>query len=53
MIYGDFLPRALTARSFLPSSPAKVVRRGLKARQAAVETLKTSVFAAKVVVALT
>ena len=52
MIYRDFLPKALAEATFVPSAPTKVVGHGLKALQAALETLKAGVSATKVVVAL-
>ncbi len=52
MIYRNFLPRALAARTFVPAPPARVVGQGLEMLQAALEALKDGVSAAKVVVTL-
>jgi D-arabinose 1-dehydrogenase-like Zn-dependent alcohol dehydrogenase len=52
MIYRDFLPQALAAGTFVPAPAAKVVGHGLETLQAALESLKAGVSAAKVVVTL-
>jgi D-arabinose 1-dehydrogenase-like Zn-dependent alcohol dehydrogenase len=52
MIYREFLPQALAARTFVPAPPAKVVGQGLEMLQAALEALKAGVSAAKIVVTL-
>lgn len=52
MIYREFLPQALAARTFVPAPPAKVVGQGLEMLQAALEALKAGVSATKIVVTL-
>jgi len=52
MIYRDFLPHALASGSFVPAPPPMIVGHGLKALQTALETLKSGVSGAKVVVSL-
>ena len=52
MIYREFLPQALAARTFVPAPPAKIVGQGLEMLQAALEALKAGVSAAKIVVTL-
>lgn len=52
MIYRDFLPQALANGSFVPAPPPKIVGQGLEALQTALETLKSGVSGAKVVVTL-
>lgn len=52
MIYRDFLPQALTIRTFVPAPPAMVLGHGLDALQAGLEALKAGVSAAKVVITL-
>jgi hypothetical protein len=52
MIYRDFLPQALAARTFVLAPPAKVVGQGLEMLQPALEALKAGASAAKVVVTL-
>ncbi len=52
MIYRDFLPRALAARTFVAAPPAEIVGHGLTMLQPALEALKAGVSAAKIVVTL-
>lgn len=52
MIYCDFLPPVLAARTFIPAPPAKVLGHGLEYLQPALETLKAGVSATKIVVTL-
>lgn len=52
MIYRDFLPHALAARTFVPAPPATVLGYGLETLQPALEALKAGVSAAKVVITL-
>jgi hypothetical protein len=52
MIYGEFLPKALAAGRYRAMPPPMVVGRGLESIQAAMDTLKRGISAAKLVVTL-
>ena len=51
-IYGDYLPKALAAGTFVPAPEAAVIGDGLEALQGAMDTLKRGVSARKIVVGL-